>query len=79
MESQGQRHQGEPGGSPNFFSIAKAKKGKQRKIRRSFKGCHQGQNATVLAILEHLEFKNFTSQPTMVAKNTFQCSMAHPL
>ena len=49
------------------------------------KGCHhQGQNIIVLAILEHLEFENFSCWPTMVVDNTFQCSMTlhatpHPL
>ena len=38
--------------------------------------CRQGQNVTVLAILERLEFKNFSYQRTMMADNTFQCSMA---
>ena len=43
------------------------------------KGCHQGQNIIFLAVLERLEFKNFSYRPTMVADNTFQCSMAPPL
>ena len=41
-----------------------------------FKDCYQGQNVTVLAIVECLVFKNFPCRPTMVANNTFQCSMA---
>ena len=32
-----------------------------------------------LAILECLELKTFSCRPTMVADNTFQCSMAPPL
>ena len=66
---------------PPTFCVAKRKKGdKDKKERVSkqklLKGCHQGQNITVLAILERLEFKNFLSRPTMVAENTFHCSMA---
>ena len=44
----------------------------------TLKGCHQGQNITVLAILEILKF-NFFSRPTMVADDTFKCSMTPPL
>ena len=64
------------------FLHSKKKIGKQRgkkeRISRQklLKGCRQGQNVTVLAILECLEFKNFSCHPTMVADNTFQCSMA---
>ena len=36
-------------------------------------------NVTVLAILECLKFKNFSCLPTIVADNTFQCSLAPPL
>ena len=48
---------------PHAFLRNKKKKGKQRKKervskQRLLKGCHQGQNVTVLAILECLEFKN---------------------
>ena len=46
---------------------------------RLLKVCHQGQNITVLAILECLEFKIFSCQPTMVPDNTFQRSMALPI
>ena len=61
--------------APHFLH-SKEKKGKQRKKERVskqklLKDCHQGQNVTVLAILERLEFKNFSSWPTMVADNTF--------
>ena len=48
-------------------------------MQKLLKGCYQGQNVTVLAILECLEFKIFSCPPTMVADNTFQCSMAPPL
>ena len=48
--------------SPIF--LRSKKKGKQKKKekvlkQKLLKGCHQGQNVTVLAILEHLEFKHF--------------------
>ena len=67
--------------SPQRFCVAKRKKGNKGKKERLskqklLKGCHQGQNVTVLAILERLEFKNFSGRPTMVADNTCQCSMA---
>ena len=39
----------------------------------------KSKNVTVLAILGYLEFKSFSCQPTMVAGNTFQCSIAPPL
>ena len=53
---------------PLFFCVAERKKGKQRKKERVskqklLKGYHQGQNVTVLAILERLEFKNFPCRP----------------
>ena len=61
-----------------IFLRSKKKKGEQKKERISkqklLKGCHQGQQVTVLAILERLEFKQFFSQPTTVADNTFYCS-----
>ena len=48
-----------------LFYIAKGKKGKQKKKRVSeqelLKGFHQGQNVTVLTILECLKFKNVPS------------------
>ena len=69
---------------PSFFCEAKRNKknkGKKERVSRQklLKGSHQGQNVTVLAILESLEFQNFTCRSTMVADNTFQCSMAPPL
>ena len=66
--------------SPTFLR-SKKKKGKLREKKRFskqklLKTCHQGQNVTVLAILECIELKKFSCRPTMVAANTFQCSMA---
>ena len=44
------------------FCVAERKKGNKEKKRilkqKLLKDCHQGQNVTVLAILESLEFKN---------------------
>ena len=66
-----------------LFCIAKRKKrnkGKKRVSKQKLlKGCHQSQNVIVLAILEHIEFKNVSCRPTMVTDNTFQCSMARLL
>ena len=67
-----------------LFSVAKKKretKGKKERLSKQklLKGCHQGQDVTVLAILERLEFKNFSGRPTMVADNTCQFSMAPTL
>ena len=49
--------------SPLFCVARRKKRNKGTKERDSkqklLKGCHQSQNVTVLAILEHLEFKNF--------------------
>ena len=60
---QDRQHQGGLWGMallPTFWRSKKAK-GKQRQKRRNkaetIKGCHQGQNITILAILERLEFK----------------------
>ena len=69
---------------PTLFCVAKRKKGNKGKKERVskqklLKDCHQGQDVTVLAILERLKFKNFSCRPTMVTDNTFQCSMAPPL
>ena len=86
-DRQGRRHRGGLCYSPSphpfpppFFCAVKRKKGnKEKKERISkqklLKGCRQGQNITVLAILESLEFGNFSCRPTMVADNTFQCRM----
>ena len=54
------------GGLPPFFFGAKRKKGNKGK-----KACYQGQNVTVFAILEGLEFKYFSSGSVMVVSNTF--------
>ena len=64
-----------------LFCVAKRKKeakGKKERVSKQklLKGCRQDQNVIVLAILERLEFENFSCRPTMVADNTFQCSMA---
>ena len=67
---------------PTFLrSKKKKRKTKEERISKQklLKGCHQGQNVTVLAILERLELKNFPCRPTIVTDNTFQCSMAPPL
>ena len=49
------------------------KKEKKERISKQklLKSCHQGQNVTVLAILERLEFKSFSCWPTMVANSVF--------
>ena len=67
-----------------LFCVAKRKKGNKGKKERVskqklLKDCHQGQDITVLAILQRLEFKKFSCRPTMVADKTFQCSMAPTL
>ena len=72
-----------PHSSPTFLR-SKKKKGRQRQKERVsrqklLKGCHQGQNVIALAILERLDFENFSCRPTLVANKTFQCSMAPPL
>ena len=68
---------------PQLFCVAKRKKGdkgEKDKISKQelLKGCHQDQNIIVLAILERLEFENFSCRPAMVVDNIFQCSMAPP-
>ena len=77
----GQRYLGATGAMVCETKRKKGNKGKKERLSKQklLKGCHQGQNVTVLAILERLEFKNFSSRPTMVADNTCQCSMAPPL
>ena len=64
---------------PQHFCVAKRKKREKGEKDKISKGCHQDQNIIVLAILERLQFKNFSCRPTMVVDNTFQCSMAPPL
>ena len=66
-----------PPSSSSTFLRSKKKKGKQR--GRLSKQKLKGQNVTVLAILERLEFQIFYGRPTMVAGNTCQCSMVPPL
>lgn len=63
-----------------LFWVAK-RTGKLKEKQRVSKqkllnSCHQGQNISVLAIPETLEFKTFSCHPTMAPGNTFQCSMA---
>ena len=68
---------------PSIFYVGEKKgsKGKKEGVskQKPLKGCYEGQNVTVLAIQEHLEFKSFSSQPTKVAENTFLSSMSSPL
>ena len=64
---------------PPIFCVAIRKKENKRKKERVSKHCRQGQNVTVLNILERLEFKSFSYLPTMVAHVTFQYSMTPPL
>ena len=71
-------------GLPLFLRSQKKTTEKQRKKERVskqklLKVCHQGQNVTILAILERPEFKYFSCRPTTVADITFQCQMAPPL
>ena len=58
----------------------KGNKGKKERVSKQklLKGCHQGQYIIVLAILEPLEFENFSCRPAMVADNTLKCSMNIP-
>ena len=78
---QGRQHRGgQEVIGPPLFCAAKRKKGNKGKKERIskqklLKSCHQGQNITVLAILERLELKNISYPWTMVANNTFQCSI----
>ena len=62
------------------FLCSRKKTGKKGRVSKQklLKSCHQGQNVTVLASLERLEFTYISCQPTM-ADNTFQGSMAPPL
>ena len=68
--------EGAVGHGPTTFFRSKNKNGKQRGKKRVskqklLKDCHQGQNVTVLAIVERLEFLNLSCRPTIVADNTF--------
>ena len=56
---------------PPLFCVAKRRKGnkgKQERVSKQklSKDSHQGQNVTVLAILERLEFKDFSCRPTLL-------------
>ena len=87
MLCQGRQHWGGGGGGlwpPPLFCVTKRKKGDKGKKERVskhklLKSCNQVQNIIVLTILECLEFENFSCRSTMVADNTFQCSMTPPL
>ena len=70
--------------APHFFLLAKKKKwkkGEKESVLKQtlLKGCHQGQNVTIFAILECLEFKNFCYWSTMVADIPFQFPIAPPI
>ena len=70
--------------SPLHFCLAERKKGNKGKKQtvskeKQLKDYHHGQNVGDLAILERQEFKSFPCWPTMVADNTFQCSMTPPI
>lgn len=58
------------------FKKKEEKKGKEESVSKQdlFKGCYQGQIVAVLAILERIQFKNFSYQLTMEAEKTFQRS-----
>ena len=73
------RRNGEGGAwPPHFFAQQKEKretktkkKGFQSRNYKLLKGCHQGQNIIILAILDRLEFENFSCRSTMVADDIF--------
>ena len=58
---------------PHFLRRKKKEKRGKKTVsnQKLSKGCHQGESVTVLASLERLDFKNFSSHPTMLANNTF--------
>ena len=68
-------------GAIPIFCVAKEKKKRRKESfnAETIKRLTSVQNVTVLAILERLEFKNFSCRPTMVTGSAFQCSMAPPL
>ena len=71
-------------GPPPTFLCRKRKNGNKGQNTKDFKAETIKRlllrlSHTVLAILVRLEFKNFSFRPTMVADNTFQCSLAPPL
>ena len=49
----------DPSNTHKLFCIAKRKKEETFSKQKLLKGCHQGQNVTHFANLEHLEFKKF--------------------
>ena len=75
--------------APHFFANQKEKRETNRKKdfskQKLLKGCHQGENVSVLAFLERLEFKIFPFQIfififfSWLADNTCHRSMAPPL
>ena len=79
LEYRGRRHGGMGGHEPSpnqthlLFCVVKRKKGSKGKEERVSKqklskSCHQSQNVTPFAILERLEFKNFSCRPTIFAE-----------
>ena len=71
---------------PHLFWVAKRKQRKKVKKRKNFNAKtikrlspRSKWNITASAILERLEFKNFSYLPIMVADNTFQRSMDLPI
>ena len=61
------------------FCVAKGKNGNKGKRRNDFKAetikrLSARLNVTVLAILEHREFKSFSCRPTMVVDNTLSAN-----
>ena len=72
---QGRQHRGFGGSmlSPLFLDSKKKKKEREERVSKQklLKNCHQGQNVTILVILECLEFKKFCCRLTMVADNSF--------
>ena len=59
----------------------KKKKGKKEIFTKLklFKGCHQGQTAAVVVILERPDFKNFSCWSTIVTNNNVPCLVFHCL
>ena len=51
-------------GGTTYFAAKRKSKGKKERVSKQklLKGCHLGQNVTVLAILKRLEFKHFSCQ-----------------
>ena len=70
--------EGERGPPPLTFFLEKKREKRNYSKQELLKGCHQGQKVTVLAILERLQFKNFSCRIIVLAGSTFQCSMVPP-